>query len=128
MHFNNHKMVLMVAIIISFQLFFIGCSTSKNPVIGKWKSNQISQRKDYDIELTKYTIFEFTTDGVLKLGNIQDKTIEWKKEELKYMLLDNNTIQINGQNKVEFRYKIKSDEMILMNDSIEIQLIRNNDK
>lgn len=124
MNLKKWLKVLTGIIIISLLLLFIGCSNSNNQIVGRWESKQITQREDYKSELTQYTIFEFTTEGTLKLGNKNDESINWRKDELKYRLLDDNVMIINNKDKVEFKYTIESSKMVIMNDSIEIKLIK----
>lgn len=124
MNSNTRLKVLTGIIVISLLPLLAACSNSKNQIIGRWESKQISQRVDYESELTQYTIFEFTTDGTLKLGNKNDEAIEWEKDELKYSLQDDSVIIINDKDKVEFKYTIKPSEMVIVNDSIEIQFVK----
>jgi hypothetical protein len=83
---NIRLKVLTGIIVISLFLLLIACSNSENQIIGRWESKQISQRVDYESDLTQYTIFEFTTEGTLKLGNKNDGSIKWGKDVLKFSL------------------------------------------
>lgn len=124
MNSNVRLKVLSAIIVISLLPILMACSNSKKQIIGIWESKQISQRVDYESELTEYTTFDFTAEGTLKLGNKYKDSIRWEKDNLKYSLQDGSIIIINDRDKVEYKYTINSTNMVLSNDSIEIQLVK----
>lgn len=119
----SKKLVLFLIPVFLLSLIFTGCGSTKNPALGKWKIEKVSDNKTNEAKSGTSKVNDMLVQ-VVKMVLVEGADVEFLKDgtantngsSMKYKWVDDTHLETtpsNGGNSIIFETQFKDNELTL---------------